>query len=142
MTDVQAALGVSQLRCLDHNVEIRNQIALRYDEGLKLLPLRLPGRHPDNRSAFHIYVVRLKDSALARGHLHVFNELRGQGIGVNLHYLPVHLQPYYRALGFSTGQFPEAEAHGREAITLPMYPGLTGPMQEQVLNSLHKVLAR
>ena len=142
MTEIQAALGISQLQSLEDNVERRNQLALRYDEALKDLPLRLPGRLPDNRSAFHLYVIRLKDLARPGRHRQVFDDLRSQGVGVNLHYNPVHLQPYYRALGFSAGQFPEAEAHGREAITLPMYPALTHAMQDRVLEAVHRAMGR
>ena len=140
MTDIQGALGTSQLERLDDYVERRNALASRYDEALKALPLRLPTIQAGNRSAFHLYVVRLDTSAAAKSHRQVFDELRQQGIGVNLHYIPVHLQPYYRARGFSEGQFPEAEAHGREAITLPLYPRLSDSMQDRVVTRLKTVL--
>lgn len=140
MTDIQAALGTSQLERLDGYIARRNTLALRYDHALKGLPLQLPTVQPGNQSAFHLYVVRLKRNATSRTHRHVFEELRQQGIGVNLHYMPVHLQPYYRALGFTPGQYPEAELHGAEAITLPMYPTLTDLEQDQVVDALHKTL--
>ncbi len=104
------------------------------------LLIQLPTVLRGNRSAFHLYVVRLKDS-VAR-HRQVFDALRARGIGVNLHYIPVHLQPYYRALGFKEGSFPEAEAHGREAITLPLYAAMTEQMQDEVIAALRAVLGR
>jgi UDP-4-amino-4,6-dideoxy-N-acetyl-beta-L-altrosamine transaminase len=138
MTDIHAALGKSQLVKLDEIVDRRNLLARRYHEALQDLPLQLPTVQPENRSAFHLYVVRLKRSATSKTHPQVFEELRQRGVGVNLHYIPVHLQPYYRALGFTEGQFPEAEAHGEEAITIPLYPGLTD--QEKVINALREIL--
>jgi UDP-4-amino-4,6-dideoxy-N-acetyl-beta-L-altrosamine transaminase len=140
MTDVQGALGASQLERLNGYVERRNVLADQYGDALRELPLQLPFVRPENRSAFHLYVVRIKSDMIAKSHRQVFDALREHGIGVNVHYIPVHLQPYYRKLGFSSGQFPEAEAHGREAITLPLYPQLTNSMQEQVVSSLHEVL--
>ena len=140
MTDIQAALGVSQLERLEAYVERRNVLARRYDHALKGLPLQLPTVQPENRSAFHLYVVRLKRSAAAKTHRQVFEELRQRGVGVNLHYMPVHLQPYYRELGFSSGQYPQAEEHGQSAITLPLYPALTDQQQDQVVRALKEVL--
>lgn len=139
MTDIQAALGSSQLHRLDAYVERRNTLARRYDRLLQGLPLQLPAIDVGNLSAFHLYVVRVKPG-VTRTHRAVFDDLRQRGIGVNLHYMPVHLQPYYRALGFSAGQFPEAEAHGREAITLPLYSSLTDEEQELVVAALRAVL--
>jgi UDP-4-amino-4,6-dideoxy-N-acetyl-beta-L-altrosamine transaminase len=140
MTDIQAALGLSQLDRLTGYVERRNVLARQYQRALRDLPLRLPGVQPENRSAFHLYAVRLKAGASRRTHRQVFDDMRRQGIGVSLHYTPVHLQPYYRELGFTAGQFPEAEAHGREAITLPLYPALSEQMQEMVVSSLRSAL--
>ena len=140
MTDIQAALGLSQLERLGGYVERRNTLACRYDRALGGLPLQLPTVQPENRSAFHLYVVRLKRNATSKTHRQVFEELQQRGIGINLHYLPVHLQPYYRQLGFAKGQYPEAEAHGESAITLPLYPALTDGEQDQVLDALQKTL--
>jgi UDP-4-amino-4,6-dideoxy-N-acetyl-beta-L-altrosamine transaminase len=134
ITDIQAALGSSQLDRLDAYVERRNELARRYDVALKQLPLRLPSVRTENHSAFHLYVVRLEGTT--RSQREVGESLRAQGIGVNLHYAPVHLQPYYRALGFAPGQFPEAEAYGRSALTLPLYPTLKESEQDHVVSAL------
>lgn len=140
MTDVHAALGQSQLRRLADYVERRNQIARRYDELLGELPLTLPLVEPQNRSAFHLYVVRVQASGDRATHLRIFNELRRRDIGVNLHYMPVHLQPYYRSLGFSPGDFPQAEAFAAAAITLPLHATLSEADQDLVVSALHSVL--
>lgn len=136
MTDIQAALGLSQLERMSEYVERRNEIARRYDNALSGLPLQLPTVHRENCSAFHLYVVRLNNDVSPTEHRTVFDRLRKSGVAVNLHYFPVHLQPYYRKLGFSRGQFPEAEAYGNSAITLPLYPTLTERQQDDVIAAL------
>lgn len=140
MTEMQAALGISQLERLDSYIERRNELAQRYNQELQSFPLQLPTVSQENRSAFHLYVARLKNCE-NKTHKQVFDDLQKQGIGVNLHYIPVHLQPYYRELGFSSGQYPEAEAHGVEAISLPIYPALTDKEQDLVIGSLNQILA-
>lgn len=140
ITDIQAALGASQMERLASYVDRRNVLAGRYQRALHDLPLRLPSVRAENRSAFHLYVIRLNAAGLSRTHREVFDELRLQGIGVNLHYMPVHLQPYYRDRGFLPGQFPEAEAHGREAITLPLFAGLSEETQDEVVGCVRRVL--
>lgn len=140
MTDIQACLGISQLARLDEYVEQRNVLARRYDQSLRGLPLTLPMVSPGNRSAFHLYVVRLGAGSSPKTRRQVFEELRTKGIGVNVHYTPVHLQPYYRQLGFGPGQFPQAEAHGEEAITLPLYPTLSVEEQDEVIAALRAAL--
>jgi UDP-4-amino-4,6-dideoxy-N-acetyl-beta-L-altrosamine transaminase len=142
ITDIQAALGASQLERLTDYLDRRNTLAGRYQRALHDLPLRLPSVRPENRSAFHLYVVRLIADSLSVTHGQVFADLRRQGIGVNLHYMPVHLQPYYRELGFVPGQFPEAEAHGREAITLPLFAGLSDQAQDEVVSCVVRALQR
>jgi len=140
MTDIQAALGSSQLGRLDAYLERRNALARRYDRELGGLPLRLPRVLPGNQSAFHLYVARTERDATGSERGRIFDGLRQRGIGVNVHYLPVHLQPYYRELGFAAGRCPEAEAHGRTALTLPLYPGMTDEEQRQVVLALKDVL--
>lgn len=136
MTDIHAALGASQLMRLDEYVERRNALARAYDAALRGLPLQLPVVQAENRSAFHLYVIRLKLDSIKRTHRQVFDLMRSRGIGVNLHYSPVHLQPYYRDLGFARGQQPQAEAYGESAMTLPLYPALTEIEQRQVVSAL------
>jgi UDP-4-amino-4,6-dideoxy-N-acetyl-beta-L-altrosamine transaminase len=140
MTDIQAVLGISQLDRLQNYVERRNVLARRYDAALGGLPLTLPAILEHNISAFHLYVVRIEPVRTAKSHRRIFDELRSKGIGVNLHYMPVHLQPYYRDLGFAEGQFPEAEAYGHQAISLPLFPTLTFEQQDEVVNALQQVL--
>ncbi len=141
MTDIHAALGLSQLKHLDEWVKRRNAIARRYDQELASLPIQLPRVAVENRSSFHLYVVRLNGSKLRKSHRQVFEELHRLGIGVNVHYEPVHLQPYYRALGFTEGYSPEAERFAREALTLPLYPGLSDAAQTKVIDAVRKVLS-
>jgi dTDP-4-amino-4,6-dideoxygalactose transaminase len=140
MTDFQAALGRSQLKRLDEFISRRQQLANRYNQLLSDLPLTLPWQHPDGQSSWHLYVVRLKLDQIRKTHRQVFEELRAAGIGVNLHYIPVHLQPDYRALGFQPGMFPEAEAYYREALSLPMFASLTDAEQDQVVDALRRIL--
>jgi len=141
MTDIQAALGTSQLSRLGSLIEQRNALALRYDRLLADLPLQLPTIAPGNRSAFHLYAVCMSDKTSRDAHRAAFEFLRAQGIGVNLHYMPVHLQPYYRKLGFGPGMFPEAERYAERTISLPMYVGLTEQQQDFVAQMMHKALA-
>lgn len=140
LIDIQAALGASQVERLGTYVTRRNELALRYDHALQDLPLQLPLVLPENCSAFHIYVVRVVGKGAVGMHRRVFDHLRERGIGVNLHYLPVHLQPYYRDLGFADGQFPESEAYGRSAITLPLFPAMQEQQQDLVIAALREVL--
>jgi UDP-4-amino-4,6-dideoxy-N-acetyl-beta-L-altrosamine transaminase len=139
MTDLQAALALSQLARIDEFLAKRRALARRYDAALAGLPLRLPFVAPENQSAFHLYVVRLETDSAA-WHREVFEALRSGGIGVNLHYMPVHLQPYYRSLGFRDGDFPESEAHQRQAITLPLFPALSRADQDEVITKLRSLL--
>lgn len=140
MTDLQAALGSSQMRRLDGYVMRRHELARRYDELLRDLPVSTPWQHPDGYSGFHLYVIRLQLSKLTRSHRGVFDALREWGIGVNLHYIPVHTHPYYTQQGFRSGDFPEAERYYAEAVSLPMYPTLTISEQDRVAEALNEVL--
>lgn len=140
MTELQAALGVSQMTRLDTFVARRHELARRYDALLTDLPLSTPWQHPDSYSGLHLYVIRLDLRQSGKSHRQVFDALREHGIGVNLHYIPVHTQPYYLAMGFKTGDFPEAERYYREAISLPMYQGLTDAQQDDVVAAVRRVL--
>jgi dTDP-4-amino-4,6-dideoxygalactose transaminase len=133
MTDLQAALGTSQMSRLDEFVTRRHQLAVRYDEALADLPLTVPWQHPEGYSAFHLYVVRT-DKRIRR---RLFDSLRRANIGVNVHYIPVHTQPYYRKTGFTEGMFPESEKYYSEAVSLPMFADLTAAQQDRVIAALH-----
>jgi len=137
MTEMQAALGVSQMSRLGQMVARRQALAARYDTLLSNPAVTRPAQSPDTASSWHLYVIRV---AAAR-HKAVFEGLRAGGIGVNLHYIPVHLQPYYCAMGFTPGQFPQAEAYYREAISIPLYFGLTDADQDRVVAVLADCLA-
>lgn len=136
MTDIQAALGLSQLSRLDEFVANRQRLAARYDSLLSALPVEIPWQHPDNYSALHLYPIRIPEGVSSYSRLSVFEGLRAAGIGVNVHYIPVHLQPYYRQLGFQPGDFPEAERYYRAAISLPLYATLIEANQDRVVAAL------
>lgn len=140
MTDMQAALGVSQITRLTQYVAMRHQIAERYNALLADLPLTLPRQHQDSYSAYHLYVVRLELGKIGVTHREVFEALRAKDIMVNLHYIPVHTQPYYQDMGFKAGQFPEAESYYSEAISIPMHPLLTEHEQDYVVAALVDIL--
>lgn len=140
MTDMQAALGVSQMQRLDEYVTKRHELAERYNKMLKDLPITLPWQSEDSYSGLHLYVIRLQLDKISKTHLEVFNGMREAGILVNLHYIPVHLQPYYQEMGFEEGQFPEAEQYYKEAISLPMFPTMTEEQQNQVVSTLKELL--
>ena len=140
MTELQAALGLSQMARLEDYVARRHEIARRYDEMLARMPLEILWRNSENRSALHLYVVRLKDGGIHR-HRQAFDALRARGVGVNLHYIPVHTQPYYRNMGFKDGDFPNAEAYYEGAISLPMYATLKEEDQDRVINALESAFA-
>jgi len=139
MTDLQAALGLSQLQRLEVIVSERQRLLEQYRLLLADLPLRLLEIPQDVSSALHLAVIRLEDPSPAH-HRQVFNGLRAAGIGVQLHYTPVHLQPYYRRLGFREGDFPAAEAYASNAISLPLYPGLQDQDLRRVANTLTTLL--
>lgn len=139
MTDIHAGLGLSQMRRLDQFVARRRNLAERYDTLLAGLPLTLPWQHPDACSAFHLYVIRLHLDAIGKSHRQVFEQLREQGVGVNLHYIPIYRQPYYQRLGFKPGHCPEAERYYAVAISLPMFPALNEALQNQTVKALKMV---
>jgi dTDP-4-amino-4,6-dideoxygalactose transaminase len=140
MTDIQAALGTSQLTRVDEFVERRRYLAARYDRLLFGLPVIPPYQHAEGRSSWHIYVIQVQPTD---GHIRrkVFDFLRSAGILANVHYIPVHLQPYYRRFGFSPGDFPNAETYYRSAISLPLYYKLTEDDQDYVLDKLGSAIS-
>jgi len=138
MNDLQGALGASQMHRLGDFVERRRYLAQRYDALLHGLPLVLPPADGNIRSAWHLYVVQLCEHP----RLAVYEAMRGAGIGVNVHYIPVHLQPFYRRLGFAPGDFPQAEAYYDRALTLPLYPDMSEGAQDRVVEALRRALDR
>ena len=140
MTDLQAALGISQMVRLSEFVSSRHKIAERYNFLLKNLPVITPFQLEDTYSGLHLYVIRLKSSAIPKPHKEIFKGLIKENIGVNLHYIPVHIQPYYADMGFQYGDFPEAEQYYSEAISLPMYPNLSAEDQDRVVGVLKSLL--
>ena len=140
MTELQAALGVTQMERLDHYVARRHQLARRYDELLAGLSVTTPWQHPDSYSGLHLYVIRLQLEKIDKTHRQVFESLRELGIGVNLHYIPVHTQPYYQRMGFQSGDFPEAECYYAEAISLPMFQTMSEEQQDDVTAAVRQAI--
>ncbi|MBV5330521.1 MAG: UDP-4-amino-4,6-dideoxy-N-acetyl-beta-L-altrosamine transaminase [Chlorobium sp.] len=140
MTDIHAALGISQMQRTDEFVSKRHAISERYNELLKDLPLITPWQHPDGYSGLHLYVIRLKLDEIRKTHKEVYESLRKQGIGVNLHYIPVYRQPLYEKMGFKAGYCAEAEQYYQEAVSIPMYPGLTEVSQEHVIDAVKNAI--
>ena len=136
-SDLHAALGCSQMERIDSFILERNHIAQRYSEKLQNLKIQLPMISQKNQSSFHLYVIRVP----AESRLKLYNHLKSNGVLCNVHYIPVHLQPYYRQLGFNTGDFPSAESYYSEALTLPIYPGLTANEQEKIITLIKESLS-
>jgi len=140
MTDIQAALGLSQMQRLDEFVTKRHDIAKRYNRMLSSLPILTPWQHAVSYSSYHLYVIRLQLNKINKTQRQIYEAIYAAGILVNLHYIPVYRQPYYEKMGFSAGYCPQAEQFYSEAISIPMYPGLTEPKQDHVVNVLRKVI--
>ena len=140
MTELQAALGVSQMKRLDEFVALRHQRQKRYDELLKNLPVVAPYQDMDSYSALHLYPIQIQTDKVKNTRKEIFEALRKNDIGVNVHYIPVHTQPYYENMGFRKGDFPNAENYYESTISIPMFQGLTIEMQDKVVNVLKKVL--
>lgn len=139
MTDIQAGLGLSQLARIDEFVNRRRYLARRYDQAFQGMPVVPVQQHADTYSAFHLYVIQLQLDKIGKTHCQVFTELRDKGLGVNVHYIPVHTQPYYRRMGFKEGDFPHAEAYYSGAISIPLYFGLSDEDQDSVIEIIRKV---
>lgn len=140
MTDLQAALGVSQMRRLDKFVTRRREIAAQYDNSFGGMPVVTPHQHPDAHSSYHLYPIRIQEGLCGRTQRQVYDGLRHAGIAVNLHYIPVYRHPYYEAMGFRKGYCPESERYHQETVSLPMYSGLSVEQQAQVINVVKLVL--
>jgi len=138
MTDIQAALGLSQMSRLDEFVSSRHVLANRYNELLKEDWIELPWQHPDTYSGLHLYIIRLKKNKRGITHRQLFEKLRTSGILVNLHYIPVYTQPYYEAIGYNRNEFPQAESYYSEAISIPMFATLTPSEQQFVVDTIKK----
>lgn len=136
MTELQAALGVTQMERLDQYVARRHQLARRYDDLLTDLPVTTPWQHADSYSGLHLYVIRLQLDQIQKTHRQVFESLREQGIGVNLHYIPVHMQPHYERMGFEPADFPQAQVYYKDAISIPMFQTMTDEQQDEVIKAL------
>jgi dTDP-4-amino-4,6-dideoxygalactose transaminase len=142
MTDIQAVLGLSQFGKIDDFVRRRNEVASRYDKVLGDLPVTVQARSNDAESSFHLYVIRLQLHQVMTTQREVLNQMYAAGVRVNLHYIPVYLQPYFQRLGFQPGYCPEAEAYFKTALSIPVYPGLTAAQQDHVVISLKQILQR
>jgi dTDP-4-amino-4,6-dideoxygalactose transaminase len=138
MTELQAALGLSQMQRLDDFVARRHQLAGRYNERLARLPITLPWQHPDAFSGMHLYVIRLGSEQPGRSRREMFDALRAAGIGVNVHYIPVHTQPFFQAMGFQEHDFPEAVAYYQQAMSLPLFHGMTDEQQDFVIEEIER----
>ena len=141
MTDIQAALGLSQMQRLNEFVSNRHAIAKRYDQLLSVLPILTPYQHEDSYSGYHLYVMRLKLLEVSKTQRQVYEAMRDAGILVNLHYIPVYRQPYYENMGFTKGYCPAAEQYYAEAISIPLYPSLTEGQQDQVLDEIRQAVS-
>lgn len=140
MTDIQAALGYSQMDRLDEFVARRRYLAKRYSDKLKDLPLKIPYQDSDTNSSWHIYVVRMDMDKIKKSKVQIFNEMRDRGIALNVHYIPVHTQPYYERLGHKPEDCPNALKYYEEAFTIPLYYGLTDEQQDYIVEALMEVL--
>lgn len=142
MTDIHAALGLSQMQWLDEFIKKRHVIAQRYNQELFDLPLTTPHQHEDSYSSFHLYIISLKLDEIGKTHRQVYDELRSAGILVNLHYIPVYRQPYYERMGFKVGYCPQAEKYYSEAISIPMYPALKESDLSYIISSLKIIFSK
>ena len=141
ITDIQAMLGLSQMARLDEFVQSRHKIAKYYDNALKLMPIILPWQAPETYSSYHLYPIRICETKSDKKQRQVYDKLFENGIAANLHYIPVHRQPFYETKGFKVGDFTEAERFHRQAISIPIYPGLLQEQQESVVQILENIFA-
>ena len=140
LSDISAALGISQLKSLNKFISERNNIAKRYNHLLKKLPVRSQEIKKENKSSFHLYIILLDLKKIKKNYNQIFSSLRKKGVMINLHYLPVHLQPFYKSFGFKKGSFPVSENYSKRAISLPIYPGLKEKEQKKIVKTLTKII--
>jgi UDP-4-amino-4,6-dideoxy-N-acetyl-beta-L-altrosamine transaminase len=140
MTDIHAALGISQMNRLNEFVEKRHKIAKRYDNEFKDLPITLPWQHPDSWSSYHLYPIRIKQNKSNTTQRQAYDTMQMENINVNLHYIPVYRQPFYEAMGFIAEYCPNAEKYYKEALSIPIYPTLTEPEQSKVIRVVSEML--
>jgi dTDP-4-amino-4,6-dideoxygalactose transaminase len=140
MTDIHAALGISQIKRIDSVTKKRHEIADIYNNKLNNLPLRTPNQNLESFSSYHLYVIRLNLDEINITHKEFFEKMRNEGILVNLHYMPVYFHPYYKKLGFKKGLCPEAERYYSDAVSIPMFPTLKNEDQEKVIDVIHSLL--
>jgi UDP-4-amino-4,6-dideoxy-N-acetyl-beta-L-altrosamine transaminase len=140
MTDIQAILGTSQLKRIDNFSQRRRCLAEKYNDVLRELPVILPYQHPDTSSSWHLYVIVIKTELCVKTRKQIFEELRQAGIGVNVHYIPVHTQPFYQKIGFCYGDFPIAEEYYENAISIPLHYGLTDEEQNYIIDKLYTII--
>jgi UDP-4-amino-4,6-dideoxy-N-acetyl-beta-L-altrosamine transaminase len=140
MSDIQAALGINQMNRLNLYVKRRDELARRYERLLNDCPVKTPRQWTNIKSSWHLFVVRLQLEKIGKTRQEIFNLLRRSGVGVNVHYIPVHVQPYYQSMGFSRGDYPNAEKYYSEAITLPLFPKMTENEQDYIVQELQRAI--
>ena len=139
MTELQAALGVSQMKRLNELVNKRHILQERYDSLLSLLPIIRPYQDKDSYSALHLYPIQVDLASVEKSRQQIFDELRENSIGVNLHYIPIHTQPYFQKLKFKEGDFPNSEAYYNKAISIPLFSAMTLKQQDKVVDALKRI---
>ena len=142
LTDIHAALGLSQLSRIDTFVSKRNKLAKKYDRELGNLPIKKQVLLSSSYSSYHLYIIRIKEEGGKQNHLEIFKGLRRKNIGVNIHYIPIYMHPYYKHLGFKLGHCPEAEKYYSEAISLPIFSSISSENQNYVINSLRQLILK
>ena len=140
MTELQAALGTSQMKRLNQFISKRHILQERYDSLLSSLPIIKPYQDKDSYSALHLYPIQIDLDKTNKSRQQIFNELRENGIGVNVHYIPIHMQPYYTQLGFKEGYFPISEEYYKREISLPLFNSMNLEQQDKIISTIKKIL--